>query len=459
MLAGVPRLPAAFLLVALVLVVAPHALAAPPAVTVAATPATGQAPLTVTLAASGDAASYHWDLGDGATADGANVQHVYAAGLWTATVTATAADGETAQAHVDIRSEAVTLAGASPATYGKDTLFTGSLKPAAAGIRVLLDSGGRTIARGTTGAGGGFRIHARAGAPGAVVARADLAVSPAFLLAVRPSITVVFAGHETLDGKLSVVAHIRPASAGTLALTVRRAGGIVKTASGDDLVVPLDTRVPGNVTVTAAAKAAPGWSAARTTASTTVAYPQLSEGASGSSVSALRARLAALGYEAPAAGGSFDASLLDTVYAFQKVQNLPRTGVVSPAVWARLNHPVQPKPRYPSPADHLEVDKAHQVLYVVRGGRVATIVPVSTAGVAGDYTPTGRFAIYRKVTGFDPSPLGTLYDTMYFTGGYAIHGNPSVPPYPASHGCIRIPMWIAPLLYATNDYGETVYVY
>ena len=459
MLAVVSRRPVAFLLVVLALVVVPHALAAPPAVTATATPATGRAPLTVTLAASGDTATYHWDLGDGATVDGAGVQHVYAAGLWTATVTATAPDGETAQAQVEVRAEAVTLGGVSPATYGKVTLFTGSLKPAAAGVRVFLDSGGHTFARGTTGAGGGFRIHARAGAPGAVVAHVDLAVSPAFMLAVRPSVTVAFAGHETFDGKLSVVARIRPASAGTLALTVRRAGGIVKTASGDDLVVPLDTRVPGNVMVTAAAKAAPGWSPARTTASTTVAYPQLAEGASGSSVSALRARLAALGYETPPASGSFDASLLDTVYAFQKVQDLPRTGIISPAVWARLNHPIQPRPRYPGPADHIEIDKAHQVLYVVRGGRVTTIVPVSTAGVAGDYTPTGRFAIYRKVTGFDPSPLGTLYDPMYFTGGYAIHGNPSVPPYPASHGCIRVPMWIAPLLYATNDYGETVYVY
>ena len=48
---------------------------------------------------------------------------------------------------------------------------------------------------------------------------------------------------------------------------------------------------------------------------------------------------------------------------------------------------------------------------------------------------------------------------MYFTGGYAIHGNPSVPPYPASHGCVRVPMWVAPRLYETNPYGETVYVY
>ena len=80
-------------------------------------------------------------------------------------------------------------------------------------------------------------------------------------------------------------------------------------------------------------------------------------------------------------------------------------------------------------------------------------------GIAGYFTPVGRFSIYRKVTGFDNSPLGTLFDPMYFTGGYAIHGNPSVPPYPASHGCVRVPMWIAPYLYATNPYGETVYVY
>ena len=109
--------------------------------------------------------------------------------------------------------------------------------------------------------------------------------------------------------------------------------------------------------------------------------------------------------------------------------------------------------------EYLEIDKGHQVLYVVRGGQVALIVPVSTAGIAGYFTPVGRFAIYRKVTGFDPSPLGTLFDPMYFTGGYAIHGNPSVPPYPASHGCVRVPMWIAPHLYETNPYGETVYVY
>ena len=99
------------------------------------------------------------------------------------------------------------------------------------------------------------------------------------------------------------------------------------------------------------------------------------------------------------------------------------------------------------------------VILDARGGRIALIVPVSTAGIAGRFTPVGSFEVYRKVAGFDPSPLGTLYDPLYFTGGYAIHGNPSVPPYPASHGCVRVPMWIAPHLYATVPYGERVFVY
>ena len=143
------------------------------------------------------------------------------------------------------------------------------------------------------------------------------------------------------------------------------------------------------------------------------------------------ASLRRLHYAAPY-GGSFDGRMLDAVYAFEKVQGLARTGVVDARFWRALGGGRTPPPRYAQPASHLEVNKGRQVLYVVRGSKVALIVPVSTAGLPGKFTPVGRFSIYRKVVGFDPSPLGTLYDPMYFTGGYAIHGNPSVPPYPAS---------------------------
>jgi lipoprotein-anchoring transpeptidase ErfK/SrfK len=99
------------------------------------------------------------------------------------------------------------------------------------------------------------------------------------------------------------------------------------------------------------------------------------------------------------------------------------------------------------------------VLYIVRDGQVKLISPVSTAGLPGRFTPVGTFSIYRKVDGYDPSPLGILYKPMYFTGGYAIHGNPSVPPYPASHGCIRVPNFVIERLFTSEPYGETVYVY
>src|SRR5437660_5171925 len=83
-------------------VLAPAANAAPN-VTAQATPSAGQAPLDVTLLATGDAVSYHWALGDGATADGPVVHHRYEkAGRYTATVTAVAADNSTAQASVMI---------------------------------------------------------------------------------------------------------------------------------------------------------------------------------------------------------------------------------------------------------------------------------------------------------------------------------------------------------------------
>ena len=74
---------------------APAAHAAPPALTAQATPSSGAAPLAVTLTATGDTATYHWELGDGGTADGPVVQHTYAAGRFAAHVTATNPLGET----------------------------------------------------------------------------------------------------------------------------------------------------------------------------------------------------------------------------------------------------------------------------------------------------------------------------------------------------------------------------
>ena len=84
-----------------------------------------------------------------------------------------------------------------------------------------------------------------------------------------------------------------------------------------------------------------------------------------------------------------------------------------------------------------------------RSLRVAT-----STGATGN-TPLGTWHVYRKVGGFD----WVLYYPSYFLRGFAVHGYPDVPPYPASHGCARIPMWIAQTVYAQIGYGSTVYVY
>ncbi|MBA2462080.1 MAG: L,D-transpeptidase family protein, partial [Actinobacteria bacterium] len=143
---------------------------------------------------------------------------------------------------------------------------------------------------------------------------------------------------------------------------------------------------------------------------------------------------------------------LEAVLAFQKVHRLARSGRVDAALWRRLARATAPSPRFGS-GDRIEVDKTRQVLFEVIDGKVARIVHVST-GLTGN-TPLGRWRVYRKVTGFD----WVLWYPLYFLRGFAIHGYPSVPAYPASHGCVRVPMWIAPALFVRHGYGATIVVY
>jgi lipoprotein-anchoring transpeptidase ErfK/SrfK len=101
----------------------------------------------------------------------------------------------------------------------------------------------------------------------------------------------------------------------------------------------------------------------------------------------------------------------------------------------------------------VEIDKTRQVLFVVRGGKVLLVVATST-GATGN-TPLGVWHVYRKVVGYD----WVLYYPSYFLRGFAVHGYPDVPPYPASHGCSRIPMWVATTIYGLMPPGSLVYVY
>ena len=143
------------------LALAAPATAAPPAVTASAMPSTGIAPLRVTLAASGDAATYAWDHGDGTASTSPLVAHVYPAGRFTATVTATNAAGETSQAQVQIVAarQTLTLEAPSTADYGGAATLTGVLRPAARGARVQVYRGNTYVTSARVGATGRFRAR------------------------------------------------------------------------------------------------------------------------------------------------------------------------------------------------------------------------------------------------------------------------------------------------------------
>jgi peptidoglycan hydrolase-like protein with peptidoglycan-binding domain len=179
-------------------------------------------------------------------------------------------------------------------------------------------------------------------------------------------------------------------------------------------------------------------------------------------------RLSDLGYWIGAVSGKWNESSKFGLVAFQKVEGRPRTGRLLPSDLLALRTAQRPRPR-DSKSAHIEVDLRRQVLFIVEAdGIVSKILPVSTASgkrfeIDGEVdiavTPVGKFQVYRKLDGWRESPLGLLYYPNYIVGGIAIHGNPSVPAVPASHGCIRIPMFAAKRFSDMTPIGTPVLVY
>jgi peptidoglycan hydrolase-like protein with peptidoglycan-binding domain len=183
-----------------------------------------------------------------------------------------------------------------------------------------------------------------------------------------------------------------------------------------------------------------------------VAQPRLAYGSHGPSVRALEQRLWDLRYALLRVDGSYGVDTRDAVIAFQKVSGLPRTGAVDAGMWSALGRASVPHARYQI-GSHVEVDKTRQVLFEVRNGKVVLVVPVST-GATGN-TPLGTWHVYSRVAGWS----WVLWYPTYFLRGFAIHGYPDVPIYPASHGCVRVPMWVATRLYSMHPYGFTIRIY
>jgi len=206
-------------------------------------------------------------------------------------------------------------------------------------------------------------------------------------------------------------------------------------------------------------------------ATPTVGYPTspvgpIINGSSKSAVLDLQNRLFALGFWNSRDGG-YGLTTSQSVMAFQKWKGLPATTVVDIATAIAINTQLCRPAAGRSSGSLIEVDKTKQIAFAIQDGQMKYIFNVSTGngrsydeadrnaasgrviGVA--ITPNGTFKTYREhdVVRYE-GDLGSLYRPKFIIGGVAIHGSPSIPNYPASHGCVRVANPVMDLIWSQN---------
>lgn len=194
------------------------------------------------------------------------------------------------------------------------------------------------------------------------------------------------------------------------------------------------------------------------TASAPAAQPPLHLGSRGVHVRALQHGLVALGYLPPgSANGVYGRRTWHAVVAFQGWQGLHRDGIVGPRTRVALASADRPRP-WTRIERGLALDLRRQVMLVVSRGRTLRAVHISSAA-PGYLTPRGHFHIYRRerMSWSVPYRVWMPY-ALYFSGGWAIHGYNPVPTYPASHGCVRVPLSEASLVYSATPLHAPVVI-
>lgn len=168
--------------------------------------------------------------------------------------------------------------------------------------------------------------------------------------------------------------------------------------------------------------------------------------------------------------------------AFQKLNGLKRTAQFDVATQLALSTATVPGGVIPNGGlPRVEVDITRQVALFFDEYGLARVTAVSSGSgkaycdnakpkdgeknfkphtVCGDaLTPRGNYKIQRRIRGKRESALGTLVNPLYFNGGYAIHGSPSVPGYPASHGCVRVTNVSSDWIFENVEDATPVYVF
>ncbi len=246
---------------------------------------------------------------------------------------------------------------------------------------------------------------------------------------------------------------------------------LARGTSGDPVVAGADGSV--GITDTAGPPAQTTATTAATTVPRTPLTRELARGITGDDVRMVQQRLYDLGFDPGGVDGVYGQSTIQAVWAFEKlIMGTPRdqvTGHVTPVMWERMEQPLGVKPRRPNASKtHVEVYLPQQVLIVFRDNKPILISHISTGsdehwcevvkvdnddgtetekGVCGiSKTPGGAYYFYRRKAGWWESELGRMWNPVYFNYGLAVHGAGNVPSYPASHGCVRVPLFHRQLL-------------
>jgi peptidoglycan hydrolase-like protein with peptidoglycan-binding domain len=204
----------------------------------------------------------------------------------------------------------------------------------------------------------------------------------------------------------------------------------------------------------------------------------LGPGMEGAAVLRLQQRLAQLHYYPGPANGRFGTDTLEAVWAFEEVQGLPTAAGadnVGPAMQWALAHPRTPQVLVPGGGrTRIEVNLPLEVLVLYTHGQVRMISHISAGGgyryrcpgggtCGPALTPDGNFRAHLFEAGWLHVPLGRMYNAVFFIGtNFAIHGDVPIPLKPASHGCVRVPVSVANVLYRqiriSRGWGTRIYI-
>lgn len=163
------------------------------------------------------------------------------------------------------------------------------------------------------------------------------------------------------------------------------------------------------------------------------------------------------GYHMPQVDGQTDRFSVFAIFAFEKVAGRSANGSFGDAEWARMITNPRHKVRRPDlPSTHVEIDLGKQLILLVENGKVRHQIHTST-GKPSTPTVRGTFTVYEKRPYYQTH--NRMYWSIFFYGGYAIHGYPEIPTYPASAGCARTYNGNQDFIYPKIFIGERVATY